>query len=240
MYERLVASAEADALADGRLTIVPNAHLVGSISGRRRQVDVLIDSRVADGVDRRVLVDAKLRGRPLSVTDVESFLGMMTDCRAQRGILVCPEGWTKTAMRRAQRAVTIKILAVDELDDFDLVGWDMCLGRCAEEERPPETSGWLMYDSVFHIGRLDQPLSMVAIAKCDVCHDFHVWCWECGQRLALRGDEAEAKCLCERFWITSLEDDGPDDNPGATQSVCLTCVILPSGRHDTLDRRPIS
>lgn len=239
LYERLVASAESNALTDVRLTVIPNATLVGTISGRSRQVDVLIDSRVADGVDRRIVVDAKLRGRRLTITDVEAFLGMMVDCRAQRGVLVCPEGWTAAAQRRAQAAVTVRIVEPDDLEKLDVYGWDACLGRCASESRTPDRAGWVLYDSVFHIGSLLQPMSIVAIAKCDVCHDFHVWCWDCGQHLVLRGDEAEAKCSCDRFWITSIEDDGPDDNPSETQSVCLTCVLHPDGQYMTVDRRPL-
>jgi hypothetical protein len=80
---------------------------VGAITGIKRQVDVLIDARVAEDVLRRVIVDAKFRRRKIDVTDVEAFEGMMKDCRAQRGLLVCSNGFTEAALRRAQEAARL-------------------------------------------------------------------------------------------------------------------------------------
>lgn len=99
IYERLVAAFEAENVGV-EMTITPNARVRGDISQQERQIDVLIEARWGDDI-RRIIVDAKLHRAKLDIKDVESFEGMMKDCRAKRGILVCPNGWTDGARRRA-------------------------------------------------------------------------------------------------------------------------------------------
>ena len=114
-YERIVAAIEAEN-AGIDLSVTANASIVGAISGARRQVDVLIDARWGDDLAMRVIVDAKHYKDKLDIKDIESFLSMMEDCRASRGILYCPHGCSPAAKRRAQDAVTISLLGLDDLD----------------------------------------------------------------------------------------------------------------------------
>ncbi len=100
-YERLVAKLTAnDYEAD--FTVIPNARVKGFISERKRQIDVLVDYRFDSKLSGRVIFDAKYRKRPVDIKEVESFEGLMKDVNAQRGFIVCSNGHTAAALRRAQ------------------------------------------------------------------------------------------------------------------------------------------
>lgn len=244
MYERLVAFMESQQ-DDPNLTVHPNVKLMGHLSGTERQIDVLIECRIRDDRSKRVIVDAKLHTRPLDVQDVEKFEGMMKDVRADRGFLVCANGFSKAAGRRAHQAINIKLLHPDELDSITLDTWDACASdHCNDRAQQGHFEGWVLYDEVFHAGLPDEPISPVAIGKCDICSRFHVWCWECGQKFALESDEADAKCDCDRFWLTSVEPEGTLEDGTELTSVCLT-VVMPYQDHGvattaTVSRRPLN
>lgn len=239
LYERFIASLESENSSD-EVTVVPNVKLKGAISGVDRQVDVLIDSRVEENVSKRVIVDAKLYKRKVNVKDVESFEGMMRDCRAQRGILVCPQGYSEAALRRAQKAITIKLVGFEELESVSVDHWDYCVGRCCSRSKT-KRHGWVLWDRPFHVGVLSAPMSIVSVGKCDECNDFNVWCWDCGKKFALEGDEFEGKCSCDRFWLTSIEPEGTDQGGKKLRSVVLTVVLLnPPGVYFVVDRRPLN
>ena len=86
MCERMIARLAADELPT-EYCVTPNARLIGRISGRSRQIDVLIDLRHDTDNSRRVIVDAKRRKRKVDVTDVEAFRGLMDDVGATHGYL---------------------------------------------------------------------------------------------------------------------------------------------------------
>jgi hypothetical protein len=223
VYERLVALLQSEKASD-ELTVVPNAQLVGAISGTKRQVDVLIDARVAEDVSRRVIVDAKLRKRKIDVKEVEAFEGMMKDCRAQRGILVCANGFTEAAFRRSQQAITISLVPAEEVERLSIESWYPCLGTCVAEARG-RTAGWVLYDRPLGLISTAAPLTAMAVGKCDGCNDFHVWCWDCGAHFALRGAEAEHACSCTFFWLTERLEEGFDEMGNLLESIRLLLVV---------------
>lgn len=243
LYERLAAFVQSQQ-DDPSITVTPNVKLVGHLSGVERQIDVLLDCRVGEDRSKRVIVDAKLHSRPLDVKDVEEFEGMMRDVQADRGILVCPNGFSRAAQRRAQKAISIRLLHPDELDAIALDTWDVCASKecVAASARKGRYEGWVLYDEVFHAGLPDGPVAPVAIGKCDICSCFNVWCWECGRKFALEGDEADAKCDCSRFWLTSIESDGVLEDGMELTSVYLTVIMIYSGFavRATIGRRPLS
>ena len=211
------------------LTVIPNARLRGSISTTNRQIDVLIDCRLGEDVSRRVIVDAKRHRRPIDIKQVEEFEGMMKDVRAHRGILVCPNGHTAAALRRAQNAIDIRLIPLDELDSLDLSGWEPCSYSSCK--------GYVLWDSTpaLEVGGLWQ---IFAASKCDQCRRFNIWCWGCGLRAAL-DDEAEFRCECEGpwFWLTAIEDDSEDE----VESLLAVYLLLihGTGLHAVIDRRPL-
>jgi hypothetical protein len=243
MYERLAAFV-ASQEKDTAMTVVPNAKITGRFSGAVRQIDVLIDRRLPDAQRKRVIVDAKLLSRPLDVKHVEEFEGMMKDVRADHGILVCANGFSAAASRRAQQAINIRLLSPDELDSATLDTWYTCASETCivHTSGKGKYEGWVLYDEVFHAGHADEPVSPVAVGKCDVCGCFNVWCWECGEIFALPGNEAEARCECSRFWLTSVEEDETSREGIVDKSVYLTAVLIYDGvaATATVSRRPLS
>ena len=81
VYERVEASFEA-AAADMEASVTANAWLIGSISRLKRQIDVLVDARWSNDLERRIIFDAKRRTRKVDVEDVEVFEGLMRDVMA--------------------------------------------------------------------------------------------------------------------------------------------------------------
>lgn len=226
LYERFVASLQAEK-ASPELTVIPNALIMGCISGTERQIDVLLDARVADDVSRRVIVDAKRRGRRLDVTDVEQFEGLMRDVRAHRGILVCPNGYSAAALRRAQEAITIQLVGLEQLENLDLGNWDTCLQAGC--------SGFLLWDTTFALSINNSPMWIHAVAKCDECRRFHIWCWACAERFPL-DDEDEYQCSCKEpwFWLTAIEEE----EAAGVRAVYLFFVV--PGDVRVVDRRPLA
>jgi Restriction endonuclease len=101
--------------------ITRNAKVLGRISQTLRQIEVLIEAQVLDS-PVRVIVDAKKRTSPIDVNDVESFIAMMADVEAHRGILVSTNGYTKTAVSRAHNEVNqdveLDVYSLEELKDL--------------------------------------------------------------------------------------------------------------------------
>lgn len=145
-YERLVASLIANQLSTA-YCVTPNARVRGKISARSRQIDVLIVQRHTTDNRQRIIVDAKARTRRIDVTHVEDFRGLMADIGATHTYLVCPHGFTLAAKRRAQDAVSIRLLPLDRLEDFDRLHGQSAWRRAA---MPAASSGtairlWIWY-----------------------------------------------------------------------------------------------
>ena len=133
VYERIVALLSTEKYDDPSLTVIPNARVTGLISNRKRQIDVLIDYRFEHDLTRRMVIDAKERKRPIDIKEVESFEGLMKDVGAQRGVLVCTNGYTKAAKNRAQKHIGIEIIPAEEIDTFNFNSWDNCLHQKCED-----------------------------------------------------------------------------------------------------------
>jgi hypothetical protein len=241
-YERLVAQLVANELSTD-FCVTPNARLIGRISGRSRQIDVLIDLRHDSDNSRRVIIDAKMRTRKVSVSDVEAFRGLMEDVAATHGYLVCPKGYSKAAERRAQSAVSVRLLPLDRLDGFDPSTWPAC-------EAPDCKDGLVFWDGypelTLNLVPISAPISSKQllisyvhyVGKCDRCGGFHVKCMTCGEMLLPPRDDDDdcgQQCGCKLpwFWVASVEED----EHGA-KSAELHAVIG-TGRVITVDRKPL-
>jgi hypothetical protein len=87
--------------------LAPNAEvqhdvrLDGRYSKRKRQIDVLVREKIGQ-YDIKIIIDCKDHKYPIDVKGVESFHGLFEDVGAQKGVLVCPKGFTKAAKIRAE------------------------------------------------------------------------------------------------------------------------------------------
>ncbi|EPL3702713.1 restriction endonuclease [Morganella morganii] len=204
-YERIIAALCSSEFCSDEITVTPNASIVGCISKAPRQLDILIDRRIDNGVNKRIIVDAKRYNRPINVKDIESFEGMMRDCSATQGILVCPHGYSKAAKNRADQHIQIRLLTLEQLKSLDLDSWEPCFSKKCYDKK---SSGYILWDSPFVFNNESGPLTVYCIGKCDECGDFHIWCWGCGGKFAMTNeDEHQCNCYDNSLWVTAKEAD---------------------------------
>lgn len=241
IYERMIARLLSDQIRTD-LCVTPNARIVGRKSGRSRQIDVLIDARHDSDSSRRIVVDAKRRKRKVDVTDVEALQGLMDDVGATHGYLVCPVGHTKAAERRAQMSVTIGLVPLDRIQDFDPATWPKCMNSRCRHGRV----FWTGYPEISMMGLPIDPrvtggprrLSFIHhVGKCDRCGRFHVQCTTCSDILSLPEDDDDDvghQCSCRLpwFWIASIETDDHGNRSAELHGVWGI------GQYLTVDRRP--
>ncbi|MCV9939514.1 restriction endonuclease [Boseaceae bacterium BT-24-1] len=98
--EILVARIQQQLAPDAK--IEHNVRLPGRNSEVMRQIDVLVSQRVGQ-YEIRIVIDCKDYKHPVDVKGVEEFLGLVNDVGAQRGVLVCPAGFTAAAKKLAQK-----------------------------------------------------------------------------------------------------------------------------------------
>jgi hypothetical protein len=195
VYERVAACFEVEA-ANMDVSVTPNASLTGSISGTKRQIDILVDARWKDGVERRIIFDAKLRKRRVDVKDVEAFEGLIRDVRAARGVLVCSSGHTKAALKRAEQLIDIRIVTAEEAVELDHAAIDPC-PNCAAEKR--KAKGRVFWDGQLPL-LIGSAWAIVFTGKCDGCRSFAFWCWDCGEKVLVPNTQTY-ECGCERVWF---------------------------------------
>jgi hypothetical protein len=80
--------------------VIHDARLEGRLSGRQRQIDVLVRQRIGQ-YEMKIVLDCKDYARPVDVKGVEEFHGLIDDVGANKGALVCPRGFTEAAKPRA-------------------------------------------------------------------------------------------------------------------------------------------
>ncbi|MCF7353329.1 restriction endonuclease [Vibrio sp. CK2-1] len=104
--------------------ITYDAKVRGRYSKVERQVDILVEDYAA-GESITIMVDAKFFGKNIDVKDVESFIGMMQDVGADKGLLITQKGYSKAAIARAHNdpsRIELDILNFDELKKFQGFG----------------------------------------------------------------------------------------------------------------------
>lgn len=79
-----------------------NVMLDGVDSETKRQIDVLVEQNVGQ-YTIRIVIDCKDYSKPVDVKGVEEFRGLVQDVRAHKGALVCPSGFTKSALKLAKK-----------------------------------------------------------------------------------------------------------------------------------------
>ena len=97
--ETLVASIQRQLAPNAK--VLHNQYLLGRKSGRKRQIDVLVRDRIGQ-YEIQIVIDCKDYKNPADVKSVEEFYGLLDDVGAQKGVLVCPAGFTGTAKIRAE------------------------------------------------------------------------------------------------------------------------------------------
>lgn len=80
--------------------VIHNAKMVGRRSKVKRQIDVLVTERVGQ-YEIKIIIECKDYRQPVDVKGVEEFYGLMEDVGGQKGVMVCPKGFSQAAKNRA-------------------------------------------------------------------------------------------------------------------------------------------
>lgn len=100
VYQKLVAEICGDLGSDAIVT--HDDKIPGRITGRTRQIDVSIRSKVS-GFDILIIVQVKDYERPADINVIGEFKSVVDDVGANKGIVVCSKGFTKPAKQYARR-----------------------------------------------------------------------------------------------------------------------------------------
>ena len=107
---------------DSEITL--NTKKRGKYSKTDRQIDILLEDYVA-GNRITIVIDGKYFNRKIDVKCVESFIGMLEDIDAHKGLLVSQKGYSKAAINRAYHGpskVELDVLNFSELRQFQGLG----------------------------------------------------------------------------------------------------------------------
>lgn len=121
--------------------ILEDTHIKGKFTKRSRQIDTLIKLNDND----IIAVDAKCYNKKVDVKEVESYIGMLKDIGANKGILISNKGFSKAAINRAhfgESNFEVDILSLANLDNFQGYGAITYSGNYAVFIRPP--FGWII------------------------------------------------------------------------------------------------
>ena len=80
--------------------VAHNAKLLGRHTGVLRQIVVLVQENIGQ-YTLSIVIDSKDYKVPVDLKGVEEFHGLVDDVGAQKGVMVCPAGFTAAAKKRA-------------------------------------------------------------------------------------------------------------------------------------------
>ena len=81
--------------------VLHNVRLDGRLSETKRQIDVLVKENIGQ-YEIKIVIECKDHKVPIDVKGVEEFDGLLRDVGAQKGVLVCPTGFTNAGKKRAE------------------------------------------------------------------------------------------------------------------------------------------
>src|SRR5262249_648324 len=119
IYEKTIAHLE-ESYKNCRVT--RNHKKVGRRSGIERQIDVWLEGDIGDNHTVSVAIECRRLGSPVSIKDVDAFVGFIEDVGANKGVMVSHSGFTEGATKRAEGAgIALKTLTIKQAEEFD---WD--------------------------------------------------------------------------------------------------------------------
>ncbi len=121
-----------------------NVRRAGIISKAKRQIDILVEEKVA-GFDLSIIIDCKYFKKKVDVKCVESFISFLHDLKASKGILITNKGYSKAAQNRAEndtQDIELRIIDFKDLDRFQGFWAFAYAGKhCVFLSAPP---GWVI------------------------------------------------------------------------------------------------
>jgi hypothetical protein len=228
-YERSIAAWAVEFYDSIDFTVTANAKIRGTISNRSRQIDVLLEHRFQTNPKARVIVEAKLHGRPVDIEVIEATEAKLRDVNAAYAVVVSSGGFTKSATRRSKDFVGLKLLEYDWLIDEYSNAWSDCL---AHSDCGSESLLW----SVDKVDKVGSAWLMYKYGKCVCCQAFHVRCQDCGCEFPIP-DGQTITCACDDRKWGSIPESKMSGHAGTPESTWLMLKI--NDEFHGLQRKPI-
>ena len=192
-YEDAVAEIYRGAKSQGA-TVCKNVRMPDRITGQARQVDCWIEVPVTGlGEDHvlKLLVDAKRYRSTVDVRDVEAVLALGEAVGADKCILICLNGWTKPAEKRARfSGLDLRLLDVEGVTKaLRIETWEIC-PNCENDYVIMEKSGSI---------ELDGLIFWWLAGQCRECESTSIWCQDCGHQMIVEAGES-TRCSCGHSW----------------------------------------
>jgi hypothetical protein len=211
-YEQI--AAQLFEAAEGIGTVRRNVFIPDNVTGQPRQVDAWLEVETK-GIRLGVLIDAKYHKRKVDVKDVEEVAALAEAVGASQSILVCPNGWTEPAKKRAAFSrLSLKLLTMEEAVEFVAPDkWIVC-PTCKNDCIIMDQDGLCFLNDGFILWWL--------AGQCRECRTARVFCQDCGTKFLIPVNSAFT-CWCGHLWkareegiylTTFVAEEEPDfDDP---------------------------
>ena len=100
-FEKLVAKVQKELAPNAVIT--HDDHIKGHDSEKPRQIDITVKQNIGQ-YEILIAIDCKDYKVPVDVKDIEEFIGLIKDIRANKGVMVAANGFTDTAKRIGGKA----------------------------------------------------------------------------------------------------------------------------------------
>jgi hypothetical protein len=194
-YEKI--TAQLYEIAEGIGVVRRNVFIPDRVTGQPRQVDAWLEVETK-GVRLGVLIDAKFRKARIDVKDVEEVAALAEAVGAVQSILVCPNGWTEPAEKRATVSkLSLRLLTMEEAVEFvEPDKWIVC-PACEHDCIIMDQNGFQFLDNSGLI------LWWLA-GQCRECGTARVFCQDCGTK-SLIPVNSSFTCWCGYLWEAKEE-----------------------------------
>lgn len=184
--------------------LIKNTRIEGKFSKIKRQVDILIKSKII-GYGILGVIECKYFSIKINVKIVDSFIGFLEDVGANFGVIITNKGFTPGAINRAEvKGIRLDIIDFNELDDYhyDISFCQIC------EPGDDTFGGVIWYDGPIAF-EYDGIAYLVEVGRCDYCNSIHIRCNSCGHTIPVwESDYNELlECYCDIKYIVTSEYD---------------------------------
>ena len=182
--------------AEGKGLVRKNIYKPDKVTGQARQIDCWIEAPVK-GHLIKILVDAKFRKGKVDVKDVEEVRALGEAVGADKCFVICPNGWTKPAKRKAQFiGLDLRLLTVKSaVQALGIENWEIC-PNCENDYILMEMSGSI---------ELDGLVFWWLAGQCRECESTLMWCQDCGDQMVAEAGKPRT-CSCGHRW--SVDENG--------------------------------
>lgn len=137
----------------------------GIISNTTRQIDILIEEKVAS-FDIKIIIDCKFFNKKVDVKAVDSFVGFLADLKVSKGVMITNKGYTPAALNRANndtQDIELRIINYDDLEEYQSLFAVPYSGKHCVFLTAPE--GWIIDRSGIHKTGVPTTLYPIGLKK---------------------------------------------------------------------------